>query len=68
MAKTLLLVFDVLSLWHLHYLLLMYGSIVASCSLFSAKAGASRVVAVDGSAKMVSIATQVCFCSLLVPN
>jgi hypothetical protein len=68
MATTLLLVFNVLSLWHLHYLLLMYGSIVASCSLFAAKAGASGVVAVDGSAKMVSVATQVCFCLLLVPN
>jgi hypothetical protein len=29
-------------------------------SLFAAKAGASRVVAVDGSAKMASVATQVC--------
>lgn len=32
----------------------------ASHSLFAAKAGASRVVAVDGSAKMSSVATQVC--------
>lgn len=28
-------------------------------SLFAAKAGASRVIAVDGSAKMVSVATEV---------
>jgi hypothetical protein len=33
-------------------------------SLFAAKAGASRVVAVDGSAKMASVATQVCLFSL----
>ena len=32
----------------------------ASHSLFAAKAGASRVIAVDGSAKMSSVATQVC--------
>jgi len=34
-------------------------------SLFAAKAGASRVVAVDGSAKMASVATQVCLFFLL---
>jgi len=33
-------------------------------SLFAAKAGASRVVSVDGSAKMASVATQVCLFSL----
>lgn len=35
-------------------------------SLFAAKAGASRVVAVDGSEKMVSVATQVCLCSVIL--
>jgi 23S rRNA G2069 N7-methylase RlmK/C1962 C5-methylase RlmI len=33
-------------------------------SLFAAKAGASSFVAVDGSAKMASVATQVCHFSL----
>ena len=33
----------------------------SSHSLFAAKAGASRVVAVDGSAKMSSVATQVLY-------
>lgn len=37
--------------------LLMYAFCLYS--LFAAKAGASRVIAVDGSAKMVSVATEV---------
>ena len=37
-------------------------------SLFAAKAGASKVIAVDGSAKMSSVATQVCIFSIIMPN
>jgi protein arginine N-methyltransferase 3 len=40
----------------------------SSCSLFAAKAGASKVVAVDGSAKMSSVATQVCILLIIIPN
>ena len=35
------------------------ADMLSVCSLFAAKAGASKVVAVDGSAKMASVATQV---------
>jgi protein arginine N-methyltransferase 3 len=38
------------------------------CSLFAAKAGASKVIAVDGSEKMSSVATQVCLFSIVMPN
>jgi protein arginine N-methyltransferase 3 len=38
------------------------------CSLFAAKAGASKVIAVDGSEKMSSVATQVSLFSIIMPN